>query len=84
MSIHSLIGLKCLVNFLEKKKKKERKKKNKQKKKTTAFIYILFFGEMKFASMTHISRTVKILKIRTPKKFAVITLKFEQSGSTIE
>ena len=28
--------------------------------------------------------TVKILKFWTPKKFAVITLKFEQGGSTIE
>ena len=28
--------------------------------------------------------TVKILKFRTPKKYAVITLKFEQGGSTIE
>ena len=28
--------------------------------------------------------TVKLLKIRTPEKFAVITLKFEQDGFTIE
>ena len=28
--------------------------------------------------------TVKILKIQTSKKFAVITLKFEQQGFTIE
>ena len=28
--------------------------------------------------------TVKIQKIRTPKKFAVITLKFEQGGFTVE
>ena len=28
--------------------------------------------------------TLKILKIRTPKKFAVITLKFEQGGFSIE
>ena len=28
--------------------------------------------------------TVKILNIRTPKKFAVITLKFEQDGFTKE
>ena len=28
--------------------------------------------------------TVKILKFRTPEKFAVITLKFEQGGSSIE
>ena len=28
--------------------------------------------------------TVKLLNIRTPKKFAVIRLKFEQSVSTIE
>ena len=28
--------------------------------------------------------TVKILKIRTPEKFAVITLKFEQGGFTVE
>ena len=28
--------------------------------------------------------TVKILKIRTPQKFAVIMLKFEQAGSTKE
>ena len=28
--------------------------------------------------------TVNILKFRTPEKFAVITLKFEQGGSTIE
>ena len=28
--------------------------------------------------------TVKILKFRIPKKFAVITLKFEQGGSTNE
>ena len=28
--------------------------------------------------------TVKILKIRTPEKTAVITLKFEQHGFTIE
>ena len=27
--------------------------------------------------------TVKILKFRIPEKFAVITLKFEQGGSTI-
>ena len=27
--------------------------------------------------------TVKILKFRKPEKFAVITLKFEQGGSTI-
>ena len=30
------------------------------------------------------TNTVKILKIRTPEKFAVITLKVEQSGFTIE
>ena len=30
------------------------------------------------------SYIVKILKIQTPKKFAVITLKFEQGGFTIE
>ena len=30
------------------------------------------------------SNNVKILKFRTPEKFAVITLKFEQAGSTIE
>ena len=28
--------------------------------------------------------TIKILNIRTPKKFAVITLKFEQDGYTEE
>ena len=28
--------------------------------------------------------TVKILKIQTPEKFAVITLKFEQDGFTVE
>ena len=28
--------------------------------------------------------TIKILNIRTPKKFAVITLKFEQDGFTKE
>ena len=32
----------------------------------------------------HFQFTVKILKFRTPEKFAVITLKFEQGGSTIE
>ena len=31
-----------------------------------------------------ITDTVKFLKFRTPKKIAVITLKFEQDGSTIE
>ena len=30
------------------------------------------------------SNTTKFLKILTPKKFAVITLKFEQSGFTVE
>ena len=28
--------------------------------------------------------TVKILKLQTPEKFAVITLKFEQGGCSIE
>ena len=28
--------------------------------------------------------TIKILKIGTPEKFAVVTLKFEQGGFTIE
>ena len=31
-----------------------------------------------------ITYAVKILNIRTPEKFAVITLKFEQDGFTIE
>ena len=30
------------------------------------------------------SYTVKILKIRIPEKFAVITLTFEQGGFTVE
>ena len=31
-----------------------------------------------------IEYTLKILKVRTPEKFAVITLKFEQCGFTVE
>ena len=34
--------------------------------------------------LTILKSTVKILKIRTPEKFAVITLKFEQGGFTVE
>ena len=38
--------------------------------------------DFKFLSY-HLS-TVKILKIQTPEKFAVITLKFGQGGFTVE
>ena len=31
-----------------------------------------------------VNETVKLLKLWTPEKFAVITLKFEQSGFAIE
>ena len=34
--------------------------------------------------VSRLLNTVKILKIRTPGKFAVIILKFEQCGFTIE
>ena len=34
--------------------------------------------------VSEIGTTIKILKIRTPKKFAVLTLKYEQGGFTAE
>ena len=37
----------------------------------------------KFYKLIVQEHTVKILKIRTPEKFAVITLKFEHGGFTI-
>ena len=46
-------------------------------------IMLMFDGKYCF-SLYHKTHTVNFLNVRTPKKFVVITLKFELCGYTIE
>ena len=47
-------------------------------------IVVFMTGQTPFPDGLGGAGTVNFLKILTPKKFVVITLKFEQCGSTIE
>ena len=48
------------------------------------FFLHLVFGKVSVFQNKYCTPTIKILNIRTPKTFAVITLKFEQDGFTKE
>ena len=45
---------------------------------------MFLFNQGKANFLLYQINTVKILNVQTPKKFAVITLKFEQDGFTEE
>ena len=78
--LHQPIWVYSCTIYIPKKDWMEKKKKNETFKNITnsATMKVLSFSKDKSGT------TVMFLNIRTPKKFVVITLKFELCGSTIE